>query len=133
VHLQVVQAFAHAGAAGAVLTADLPPWLAMVFLLLVGASLARSRRVPAVESFTLGDDGRLHIAGPQGSGPVVLHPHTLVLAFMVVLLYRQDGRLRSITVLDDSLAPEDFRQLRLWLRWRSGATGSRDDAQPDQG
>jgi hypothetical protein len=131
--LQLVQAAAHAAASGAVLAADLPPWLATAFLLLVGASLARSRRAPMAESFTLGGDGQFYIVGPEGSSPVSLHPHTLVLSFLVVLLYRQESRLRSITVLADSLAPEDFRQLRLWLRWRSEATGNRDDPQTGQG
>jgi hypothetical protein len=45
----------------------------------------------------------------------------LVLSFLVVLLYRQQGRLRSLTLPGDSLAAEDFRQLRLWLRWQSAA------------
>jgi hypothetical protein len=27
--------------------------------------------------------------------------------------------LRCLTLLGDSLTDEDFRQLRLWLRWRS--------------
>jgi hypothetical protein len=30
--------------------------------------------------------------------------------------------LRFLTLLGDSLAAEDFRRLRLWLRWRSTAT-----------
>jgi hypothetical protein len=50
-----------------------------------------------------------------------VHPHTVVLSFLVVLLYRSQGRLRSMTLLGDSLSGEDFRQLRLWLRWRSTA------------
>jgi hypothetical protein len=44
------------------------------------------------------------------------------LSFLVVLLYRQQGRLHSMTLLGDSISEEDFRQLRLWLRWRSTAT-----------
>ena len=128
-HLLVMLAVAHALAIGAVLAATLPSWLAAVFLLLIGASLARARRMPAVESLTLGGDGQLGIVGPDGDPKVVqskastavVHPHTLVLSSLVVLLYRQEGRLRSLTLLGDSLAVEDFRQLRLWLRWRSSA------------
>lgn len=40
---------------------------------------------------------------------------------MIVLLYRQEGRLQAMTLLGDSLQKEDFRQLRLWLRWQSTA------------
>ncbi|MDP1636163.1 MAG: hypothetical protein Q8L69_15965, partial [Gallionellaceae bacterium] len=52
---------------------------------------------------------------------LIVHPHTLVLSFLVVLLYREHGRLCSLTLLPDSSTAEDFRQLRLWLRWRSAA------------
>ncbi|MES2237423.1 MAG: protein YgfX [Pseudomonadota bacterium] len=48
---------------------------------------------------------------------MVLHPHTTVLPFLVILLYRQKNRLKSLVLLKDSLEAEDFRQLCLWLRW----------------
>ena len=98
------------------------PWqarLAAVLLLLTGASLARMRRPPAVASLALRGDGSSEIVGADGTASeAVVHPHTLVLSFLVVLLYRCQGRLRALTLLGDSLAEEDFRQLRLWLRWR---------------
>ncbi len=104
------------------LAGNLPAWLAAVLLVLVGASLARMRRRFPPASLVLGGDGKLEIVGADGTASeVALHPHTLVLSFMVVLLYRQAGRLRAMTLLGDSLADEDFRQLRLWLRWRSTA------------
>ena len=121
--LLVIQSLAHLVAAGAVLAANLPTWLAAVCLLLVGASLARVRRPLQVSSLVLGGDGTIEIVGADGTASeAVVHPHTLVLSFLVVLLYSQQGRLRSLTLLGDSLPDEDFRQLRLWLRWRSAAT-----------
>ncbi len=124
-HLLVVQVVAHLAAVGAVLAAMLPYWLAMLLLLLIGASLARARRASLVATLVLHGDGRLETTGADGtSREVSVHPHTLVLPFLVVLLYRQDGRLRSLTLLADSLAADDFRQLRLWLRWRSTAVHS---------
>jgi hypothetical protein len=78
--------------------------------------------MPAIQSLVLRGDGGLEIVGAEGTATAaIVHPHTLVLSFLVVLLYRQEGRMRSITLLADSLAVEDFRQLRLWLRWRSTA------------
>lgn len=123
--LLLVQLLAHAIAAGAVLASAIAPWIAALLLLLVGASLARLRAATSVTGLLLHGDGRCETVGADGTAnEAVIHPHTLVLAFLVVLLYRQDGRLRSLTLLGDSLPNEDFRQLRLWLRWRSGAAAS---------
>ncbi len=120
--LLAIQSLAHLVAAGAVLAANLPAWLAVVCLLLVGASLARMRRPLRVSALVLGGDGSIEKVGADGTASrAVVHPHTLVLSFLVVLLYRSEGRLGSLTLLGDSLAEEDFRQLRLWLRWRASA------------
>lgn len=120
--LLLIQSLAHVVAAGAVFAATLPPWLAAALLLSIGASLVRVRRTERVEALVLRGDGRLETVGAGGTAnEAAVHPHTLVLPFLVVLLYRQQGRLRSLTLLADSLAAEDFRQLRLWLRWRSAA------------
>jgi len=119
-HLWVIQSAAHLAAAAAVLASSLPSWLAAMLLLLVGASLARMRRMSPLERLLLRGDGQLEVVGADGAASVArVHPHTLVLPFLVVLVYRQEGRVRSLTMLGDSLAPEDFRQLRLWLRWYS--------------
>lgn len=121
--LLVAQSLAHLIAAGAVLAANLPAWLAAFLLLLTGASLARMRRPLSVASLVLNGDGSIETVGADGTASkAVVHPHTLVLSFLVVLLYSEQGRVRSLTLLGDSLPDEDFRQLRLWLRWRSTAT-----------
>jgi toxin CptA len=121
--LLVILSLAHVAAAGSVLAGNLPAWLATILLLLIGASLARIRRPIAVASLLLGGDGTFETVGADGTASAaVVHPHTMVLSFLVVLLYRQDGRLRALPLLGDSLADEDFRQLRLWLRWRSTTT-----------
>jgi hypothetical protein len=121
--LLLIQSLAHLVAAGAVLAANLPPWMTAILLLLAGASLARVRRPLTVASVIMGGDGSIEIVGADGTASeAVVHPYTLVLSFLVVLLYRCQGRLRAVTLLGDSLAEEDFRQLRLWLRWRPTAT-----------
>ena len=123
-HLLLIQSVAHAVAVGAVLASTVPSWLAVVLLIMIGASLGRLRRPSPVAGLVLSSDGRLQIVGADGTASeAVVHPHTLVLSFLVVLLCRQEGRLRMLTLLADSLATEDFRQLRLWLRWRSTAAG----------
>ena len=120
--LLVIQSAVHVLAIASVLASTLPSWLGAVLLLSIGASQARLRRRLPVENLVLHGDGRLETVGTDGTvSEALLHPHTLVLSFLVVLRYRQQGRPNSVTLLGDSLAPEDFRQLRLWLRWRSTA------------
>ena len=121
--LLLIQMVAHIVAIGAVFAATLPLWLATVLLLLIGVSMSLARRGPCAGRLILDADGRLEIVGADDTANTVeVHPQTLVLSFLVVLVYRQAGRLRSLTLLGDSLATEeDFRWLRLWLRWRSNA------------
>jgi toxin CptA len=120
--LLLVQSMAHLVAAGAVLACTIPSWLAALLLLLVGLSFARQRRLLPVTAIILRGDGNIEIVGADATAiEAVIHRHTLVLPFLVVLLYRQQGRLRSLTLPGDGLDAEDFRQLRLWLRWQSTA------------
>ena len=120
--LLLVQSMAHLVAAGAVLACTIPSWLAALLLLLVGLSFARQRRLLPVAAIILRGDGNIEIVGADATAiEAVIHRHTLVLPFLVVLLYRQQGRLRSLTLPGDGLDAEDFRQLRLWLRWQSTA------------
>lgn len=119
--LLLIQVLAHLTAIGAVFAASIPSWLTVVLLLLTGASLARVRHRSVVAKLVLGGDGQLELVGADGTvSQILVHPQTLVLSFLIVLVYRLEGRLQSLTLLGDSLATrEDFRCLRLWLRWRS--------------
>jgi toxin CptA len=120
--LFLFQVVAHALAAGAVLAATVPSWLMALLLLPIAISLARMRRKARPAGLILRADGGLEIVGADGTASdAVLHPHSLVLSFLVVLLYRQEGSLHALTLLGDSVTAEDFRQVRLWLRWRSMA------------
>ena len=121
--LLLILCSAHIAAAVAVLAAALPSWLMAALLTAIGISLANLRRMSPASGLVLRGDGQLEIVGADGTASAaLLHSHTLVLSFLVVLLFRQSGRLRSITLLADSLVVEDFRQLRLWLRWRATAS-----------
>ncbi|MCE9571244.1 MAG: hypothetical protein K8R10_14775 [Rhodocyclales bacterium] len=120
--LLLIQSLAHIVAATSVLASAVPSWLAAFLLLLIGFSLAHVARSRPAAGLVLRGDGHLATVGADGTAMEAdVHPHTLVFSFLIVLLYRQGGRLRSMTLLTDSLGAEDFRQLRLWLRWRSVA------------
>jgi len=116
----MIQALAHVTAVASILAAAIPSWLAILLLLPVGASLVHLRKPTPITTLRLHADGRLEVDGPDGAIKIVnVHPHTIVLSFLIVLLYRQNAQLRSILVLTDGLQDADFRQLRIWLRWRS--------------
>jgi hypothetical protein len=76
-----------------------------------------------------GDFALRHVSGAIVACQV--QPETTVFARLVVLRVRDDrARRRSLTLLPDSLSSEQFRLLRLWLRWRTDpavlpAAGSR--------
>jgi hypothetical protein len=110
--LLVIQVAAHLVAAVAVMTAAISGWIAALLLATLGYSFSRVRnaRLPAF----IGADGTATEAQ--------VHPHTVVLAELIVLLCRQQGGIGALALLGDSLSAADARELRLWLRWRAQET-----------
>ena len=120
--LLAIQLAVHGIAAASVLLSSIPGWMAALTLVLVGYSLARLRGASFPVRLILRDQGQFETVGAGDTATEALvHPQTVVMAALIVLLYRQEGRVRSLTLASDSLAPEDARQLRLWLRWRAAA------------
>ena len=121
--LLAIQLAAHLVAAAAVLASPIAGWVAAILLVVIGASLAWLRVRPPSVGLVLRGDGGLLTVGADGTAiEAVVHPHTLVLSGLVVLVFRRERRLHALTLLPDSLMAEDFRQLRLWLRWRAKTT-----------
>ncbi|MBK7014874.1 MAG: hypothetical protein IPH39_04680 [Sulfuritalea sp.] len=118
--LLAIQLAVHGIAAASVLLSSIPGWMAALTLVLVGYSLARLRGASFPVRLILRDQGQFETVGAGDTATEALvHPQTVVMAALIVLLYRQEGRVRSLTLAGDSLSPEDARQLRLWLRWRA--------------
>ncbi|HEY8856130.1 MAG TPA: protein YgfX [Rugosibacter sp.] len=130
---------AHFITACIVLSTNVPDLLQGALLLLIGASWIKNDGMASTTELILHGDGRIKKVGVAEATPLqggrtqdahfsiadgdtandmVLHPHSTVLPFLVILLYRQKSRLQSLVLLKDSLEAEDFRQLRLWLRWQ---------------
>ncbi|TBR13799.1 MAG: hypothetical protein EPO43_09625 [Rugosibacter sp.] len=132
---------AHLIAACIVLGVNLSSLLQGALLLMIGTSWIKRDSTASTAALILHGDGRIEKVGagdtprsvesdrrkcravfgksPGGTvSDLFLHPHTTVLPFLVILLYRQKNRLQSLVLLSDSLEAEDFRQLRLWLRWQ---------------
>jgi hypothetical protein len=120
--LLVIQLAAHLLAVVSVLVAGIPGWIAALLLILVGYSLARQRNAQLPASLILHDEGRFVKVGADATvTEAAVHPHTMVIAPLIVLLYREEGRTGAMTLAGDSLTREDARELRLWLRWRGRA------------
>ena len=87
-----------------------------------GYSLARQRNAKLPASLILHDEGRFEKVGVDATvTEATVHPHTMVIAPLIVLLYREEGRTGAMTLASDSLTREDARELRLWLRRRGRA------------
>ena len=107
----------------AVLFFQRPLLLQMVLLLAIWviALLAWRRLAPPVAALRLEVDGTIQTsADGQSYLPASLLPEATVHPWLTVLrLELADGRRHALLVTKDSLNPDDFRRLRVFLRWRA--------------
>ncbi|TCJ14751.1 hypothetical protein EZJ19_09215 [Parasulfuritortus cantonensis] len=115
---------AHVLAGLATWLAGLAGWQPAVLVIALAASFiqyTRSRRTTVLRGHA---DGRLEIRVGDDWHPATVGPDTVVLSWLVVMRYRMEGGRRhaSLVVLPDSLPAQDFRHLRIWLRWQARMT-----------
>lgn len=111
-------------AALAVGLADLSWPLQALTLAATAAGATRALRVRPPPALRCGLKGKLEVASAEGGWTTVEPLAGTALPFLLVLRYRQPGggRPRSLALGRDSLPPEDFRRLVVWLRWRVQGT-----------
>jgi hypothetical protein len=113
----------HGAAVGAFLIVPWPWMVRIGCLLALAGSLAYSLRPPRVASLRLYRDGVVECVLPDGvcllANPL---PDTTVFPWLVVLRLGVEGGkgVISLPLLPDHLSREEFRVLRLWLRWHPG-------------
>ncbi|MEK7736261.1 MAG: protein YgfX [Pseudomonadota bacterium] len=122
--LALLLLLAHAAALIVVIAIVLPIWVKPTLLLAIGISAWRNLRslhdLRRIARLTLRSDGRLeYYRSNEESGEARIHPHTTVTAWLCVVLLRHGKRIEVLVVMPDALNDEDFRQLRLWLRWQA--------------
>lgn len=122
-----------------------PVWMALLFDAVVAASLWRSTRSTNVSLLRLEGDGRVSLADAAGHWQsYAVAADSAVLPFLVVLRLRpsaaspeeaagaapfscRGGAVRNLVLPPDALVEAgQFRALRVWLRWRAGASGARN-------
>lgn len=129
--LQVVLLLGHAGAAAMLWPIDLTLEvqsaacsLLLASALAVGIGLHRN----CLRNLTLRGDGRVELEfadGRRGEASVVAG--STVLPWVVILRIEMGDRKLALLIAADMLNAEDFRQLRVWLRWRCETEGGAQD------
>ena len=139
--LAAVLVLAHAAAIAAVLMVELPQWLKVVAIALLIAQCAVVVRrqafltgANAATAIEITSDHRLNVeTRSAGWCEHEVLGSTYVTPYLTVLnLRRSSTRVaRHVLLLPDSLNADDFRKLRVWLRWKEDtANSSRRAANP---
>jgi toxin CptA len=134
---------AHAGAGLLCWTIPMRWWLSLALSMAVAASLVVTLRMHALRSaaraavgLELHGEGLARVELRNGRRrDLVVDQSSFVSTAMTVLNLRapRSFRIRSEIVICDTLSPEQFRRLRVWLRWRCRSpVASRADAGDDQ-
>jgi toxin CptA len=133
--LALLLCLAHAAAAAAVLVIDLPLWLSIVLLLIIGTSCgvylpgrALLRGGGAIVGLEINDDGALsyQMRGGEWREGMLLGS-SFVSPYLTILNIRTEQKFlaRHVVIMPDCVDAEDFRRLRVRLRY-----GAHEAAQP---
>ncbi len=114
----------HLAALAALLLAWLPTSFQLGGIALLGASLWANWKRPVALRLRGKADGQLEIWRDSVWKPLELRPDSVVLAWLIVLRWRDGKKSHSLTLPLDALPGDDHRRLRVWLRWKAvvGAT-----------
>jgi toxin CptA len=125
--LALVLAIAHLGAAAAAASVDIPVGMKALVLLAIAGSLAWSlygpvflRSPQAIVAVELGEGRAAAFRTRRGDWhKAVIGDSTFVAPWLTILVFRvPESRLaRYAVILPDSISAEDFRRLRVSLRW----------------
>ena len=130
--LTAILVAAHGGAIAVVALVAMPLWLKLMAIAALAVSLVAAVRRAAlllapgsVVAIEIGLDDSLSIQTRRGSriGECEVLASTYVAGFLAIINLREPETraVRHVIVLTDSIDGEDFRRLRVWLRWKRGA------------
>ena len=113
---------AHGGTLASIVFTSLDAWLKLIFLaailLSAAAQMARLHGRRSIVRLTLHADGVLeYTRRGDESATVLIHLQSTVTPVLAVLLLKREKCLEALVVAPDALPCDDFRKLRLWLRW----------------
>jgi hypothetical protein len=128
--LLVLTVVLHGLAAASLAVLPWPLSLRCLLLVIVALSLWRQIWRPSrVVGLCLAASGELSFQFANGEQAFVrAQPDSVVFSQLLVLRVRdgESGRLETLALLPDSMPSEQFRVLRLWLRWRADSSDQRE-------
>ena len=126
--LTAILVLAHGAAIAIVALAGMPLWLELIAIAVLVASLifdvrqtALLRAPNALITLEIASDDKLSIQTRRGEWiECEVLGSTYVTSFLTILNLKviDSGRNTRAVILSDSLDAEDFRKLRVWLRWK---------------
>ena len=126
-NLAVLLAATHAVALLVVSNLEFALWIKLALLLLTAISAWNCRKywrsARRIVLLNLRDKGALTYLRINGeAGDASIHRQSTVTPWLTVILLQSTTGLESLVLLPDALNREDYRRLRIWLRWQSGST-----------
>jgi len=126
--LTAILVIAHGAAIAMVVLAGMPLWLDLIAIAALVANLvfvarqtALLRAPDAVLGLEITSDDKLSIQTRRGGWiECEVLGSTYVISFLTILNLKgiDSGRTMRAVIMPDSLDAEDFRKLRVWLRWK---------------
>ena len=127
--LAAILVIAHGAAIAAVALAGMPPWLQLIAIAALAANLMFEirqtvllRAPDAVVAIEIASDDALSIQTRRGDWiECEVLGSTYVIYFLAIVNLKEQGsgRVKRAVILPDSIDAEDFRKLRVWLRWKA--------------
>lgn len=108
-------------AAMALMLAALPPWLQGLGLALFLLAALRGNGQGAMHLQCQADGSLSLRQAGQDWRPVVLLPGSIVNPWLTTIRYRSEAgkQAGTLVLLPDNVDAEDFRRLRVWLKWQA--------------
>lgn len=126
--LAAILAAAHGAAIVIIALVSMPLWLELIAIAALAANLIYeirhtvSLRAPdAVVALEIASDDALSIQTRRGDWIRCEVLGSTYVTYLLVILNLKDleyGRVKRAVILPDSIDAEDFRKLRVWLRWK---------------
>ncbi len=102
-------------------------WVHALLAPLIACSLWLSLSDSGIAGLTLSVNEGLSCLKKDGTRvDAAVFPESTVFAWLVTLRFRVEGekRIRTLVLFPDHMSGDEFRLLRLWLRWNSVAKGN---------